>query len=384
MKEVRPRLTYDWLDLIDTVREIGVDEALRRIDQYHSGKVVFDSKDNSVLLNTKRILSAEDLIAACNVDLEEWMVDSKVLNKWEVGAKDTDGNIVVEPLFQVKLWLKRRGFQAPDDYWTQKWLSRLTVDSPPSAPHVTVAKGKPINVVIADVHLGRASGEEFGRYDEKVVRNRLLQIASAVNIMNRPVNVFMLGDMIESFTGKNKANTWKQIEMYGAEVALTAYDIMEEFFASIPNFQKCYFIGGNHDRITDNKEDDDRGQVLQLIQGIFERKGRFQTSFQPTIESVVVDDVCYILTHGDKRLTKMSGSNFVLRFGDPSKFNCILSAHLHQKMLVEEEPSFTKRVVPPVASGSEYEYVSGWTANPGFLIVSEYNGRVKFDEYPLS
>jgi UDP-2,3-diacylglucosamine pyrophosphatase LpxH len=381
--EIRPRLTDEWIDLIETVRQIGVDEAIRRIDQYHSGKVVFDSKDNSVTLNTKRIINADDLIQACNVDLEEWTIENKVLNKWEVGAKDSDGNIIVEPLFQVKLWLKRRGFQAPDDYWTQKWLDRLTVDTKPRPKQTPTSTRKPINVVIADVHLGRFAGEEFGLYNFDVARERLIKIAGIANATERPVNVFMLGDMIESFTGKNKPNTWKQIEMHGAEVALSAYDLLEEFFGLMPQFNECRFVGGNHDRITDSKEDDDRGQVLELIQGIFKRKGRFETTFDPTIQSVSVDGVCYILTHGDKRITKMSGSDFVLRFGDSTKFNCILAAHLHQKLLVAESDRFTQRVVPPIATGSEYEYVSGWNSNPGFLIVSEFDGRVKFEEYPL-
>jgi predicted phosphodiesterase len=382
MKEIRPRLSDDWSDLIDTVRNVGVEEALRRIGTVTSNKSVFDSKTNTVVVDANRILTAEELMRVCQVDTEEWMVDHKVLNKWEVGAKGPDGKIVIEPLFQVKLWLKRRGFQAPDDHWTQKWLDRLTKDTykhqrkdPP--------RGTPINVVIADVHLGRFTNETYGQYNVEIIRQRLGEIAAVANSYNCPVNVFMLGDLIESFTGKNKPNAWKQIEMHGAEVALTAYDVLEEFFGSIPNIDKILFVGGNHDRITDNKDDDNAGQVLSIVHGIFLRKGRFWTSFDPTMQNIKIDGVNYILTHGDKKISKLPGSELVMRYGISNEYNCILSAHLHHKQIVEEGTMFTKRVVPPIASSSEYEYHSGWTSNPGFLIIQSYGKQIKIEEYPL-
>ena len=57
-------------------------------------------------MTANRIVTLEDLIEACKIDLTKWAIERHVVNKWEVGAKDPDGNIVVEPLFQVKAWLK--------------------------------------------------------------------------------------------------------------------------------------------------------------------------------------------------------------------------------------------------------------------------------------
>jgi predicted phosphodiesterase len=383
MKEIRPRLTDDWFALIDQVKEIGVEEALRRIEAFHAGRIVFDSKTNTATVNSNRILTAEQLMEACNVDQDEWVIENKVLNKWEVGAKGPDGNIVVEPLYQVKIWLKRRGFQAPDNHWTKKWMDRLTKDTYQPPRVYPQDNTRPINVVIADVHLGRFTNESYGEYNVEVVRERLSRIAAVVNYTARPVNIFMLGDLIESFTGKNKPNTWKQIEMHGAKLALTAYDILEDFFSSIDQLDKVIFVGGNHDRITDSKDDDDGGQVLEIVHGIFARKGRFWTVFDPTMQSVKIDGVNYILTHGDKKISKLPGSELVLRYGDSKTFNCILSGHLHTRQIVEEGTSFTKRIVPPIASSSEYEYHSGWTSNPGFLIIESHENRVKITDYPL-
>lgn len=53
------------------------------------------------------IRSLDDLIVACAVDLDVWEVERYICNKWEVGAK-VDDKMKVTPLFQVKVWLKRR------------------------------------------------------------------------------------------------------------------------------------------------------------------------------------------------------------------------------------------------------------------------------------
>jgi hypothetical protein len=52
-----------------------------------------------------RIRTLDGLLAAADVDLTRWMVDHHVINTWEVGST-IDGQIVVEPLWQVKAWMK--------------------------------------------------------------------------------------------------------------------------------------------------------------------------------------------------------------------------------------------------------------------------------------
>jgi hypothetical protein len=72
-----------------------------------------------------RITSLDEMLKVCKVDLDVWAVDHWVCNKWEVGRKGTvedlawsdgvltgtktdNGQINVEPLFQVKVWLVRK------------------------------------------------------------------------------------------------------------------------------------------------------------------------------------------------------------------------------------------------------------------------------------
>lgn len=55
-----------------------------------------------------RIRNEKDLIRVCEIDTDEWEIERWVCNKWEVGAKDDSNRIQVEPLFQVKAWLRRK------------------------------------------------------------------------------------------------------------------------------------------------------------------------------------------------------------------------------------------------------------------------------------
>jgi len=72
-----------------------------------------------------RIKNLDDLIAVCEIDLNEWIVERHIVNKWEVGRRDEkvdlsfnhgaitgkkkdSGRIFVEPLYQVKAWLIKR------------------------------------------------------------------------------------------------------------------------------------------------------------------------------------------------------------------------------------------------------------------------------------
>lgn len=56
----------------------------------------------------RKIRTLADMVKVCEIDLDTWEIDRWVCNKWEVGAKDRNKQIRVTPLFQVKVWLKRK------------------------------------------------------------------------------------------------------------------------------------------------------------------------------------------------------------------------------------------------------------------------------------
>jgi len=53
-----------------------------------------------------RITTIEQLVEFCEIDLSRWTIYRAVVNKWEVGVKQLNGTVQVEPLFQIKVWLE--------------------------------------------------------------------------------------------------------------------------------------------------------------------------------------------------------------------------------------------------------------------------------------
>ena len=79
---------------------------LLRGDKRH---VKFEEKGDTATLavdKSLRIKTLDDLIVVSDIDLEQWDIERYNVNKWEVGST-IDGEIIVEPLFQVKAWLKK-------------------------------------------------------------------------------------------------------------------------------------------------------------------------------------------------------------------------------------------------------------------------------------
>jgi hypothetical protein len=54
------------------------------------------------------IHTLDELLTHCKVDTSIWRVERFVVNKWEMGAKNADGDVVVTPLFQVKATLVQK------------------------------------------------------------------------------------------------------------------------------------------------------------------------------------------------------------------------------------------------------------------------------------
>lgn len=123
----------------------------------------FDSK--------KRIKTIADLVAACEIDLFEWEIERIVCNKWEVGAKNDDGVIVVEPLFQVKAWLKRSESIAKASALIAMFKLVAGTHAPEYKAVEHENKGEHLAVIpLPDAHFGKLSwGPETGsNYDVRI------------------------------------------------------------------------------------------------------------------------------------------------------------------------------------------------------------------------
>lgn len=123
--------------------------------------IKYEEKDNAATLNSKgSIRTLEELLEEAKVDLNIWTVDRHQINKWEMGAKDSDGEIVVTPLWQVKAWLKKK--QGVEDAtelleFFKKELAANINNERWNDVEETVVGDKPycLELAIPDLHLGK-------------------------------------------------------------------------------------------------------------------------------------------------------------------------------------------------------------------------------------
>jgi len=371
-----------WERLVDLGREHGSADILQRaLRTFNNEKQQLDVKqdgtDYIISSESERVKTKEDLIAESGIDEAEYNIYRYITNKWDQHSVERG---LVE-LYQVKLWMERLYPQKPDPEWLDNWMNKLSKKTNFEKPILDTPKpGKPLILALADLHTGGFSEGEvlIPDYNVEEVRKRLHYIAEVVNDYDRPVHIKLLGDLIESFTGKNHKNTWKQIELHGMEAALVAYDILREFILKLKNFASIEIIGGNHDRISSHWAEDKQGQVAYLVEGLLSRHiDNIDSQFSPILINSVHDDISYIVSHGDKKISKKDSSELVLKHGKQDLYNVLLHAHGHEEKVMKNTRKLRVHQIPPVCTPNQYAVESGYDGASGFVLVeSNKFGRV--------
>ena len=149
----------------------------------------------TISLKKTRIHTLDELIKFFEVNTEEWIVERFLVNKWEIGRKDKkqdltwvngimdghvkdSGTMFVEPLYQVKAWLKRKVLQIS----VREELDSLKESAKKIAtsikPIIKRTHRKPsgnlMEASIPDLHIGKlAWGREtgWGDYDVRIAES---------------------------------------------------------------------------------------------------------------------------------------------------------------------------------------------------------------------
>lgn len=137
------------------------------------------------LKTTERITTLEQLIRVCEIDTMYWEIERWICNKWEVGAapratghsknwKRESADVVITPLFQVKVWLRKRAVELRASSHAQD-LIKEAKEFAPKYPKIKYQKhenGLLYEVQIPDIHFGRLTwAEESGEnYDIKIAK----------------------------------------------------------------------------------------------------------------------------------------------------------------------------------------------------------------------
>lgn len=127
---------------------------------------------------TNRIVTVSQLLEAYSLSLEEWEIEKEVVNTWEIGAKDADGNIALTPMFQVKAWLRKRTEVSDLAKVRQEFIEDLQKLSPKVELNDYTTSDdskKMLQINIFDLHFGKiAWGEEVGDdYNIEIATHRM-------------------------------------------------------------------------------------------------------------------------------------------------------------------------------------------------------------------
>jgi hypothetical protein len=257
--------------------------------------------------------------------------------------------------------------------------------------------GKNVNRIgvctIADVHFGAMvhKGKINPAYSPEIVCRYFEQAAQRVNRLGFDVvHVHFLGDLIESFTGLMHLNQWKELDIWGVKaVKMFVETIKRHFLDLVPNIGSIKIVGGNHDRVTSNKNEDVGAGVADLTAWGLELIG-YDVEFSPDVLTHTVEDITYILNHGHHYLTKkLTTKEICWTYGVKGNFNFVCEGHLHSRMekmtanrvqridRVQDDSNDSRRMIfPSFFTGNTYSENGGWSTTPGF-VVTESNGNKK-------
>ena len=228
--------------------------------------------------------------------------------------------------------------------------------------------------VVQDLHVG-ANIEEtrrLPRFDADIIRNRLTSVADGINKRGAKKNTIVFnGDLIETFTGLNHINSWKNIDAkygYGVKATIKAIELITEFLQKVNNVHEVLFVAGNHDRTTSSNKEDVEGEVIQWIH--YTIQGRFGNSFDVEWSSDVIarliNGVGYIFTHGHLGISKRNPAEIVNAYGFVGVYNIVVEGHLHTRKIKADNANYRVVVMSSIFTGNNYSEQLGFSTLPGY------------------
>jgi hypothetical protein len=216
-----------------------------------------------IILPKTRICTLEALVEACQIDLTLWEVERLIINKWEVGVGDDNGGVNVEPLFQVKAFLKRKQatLAAIQEIEALKKLAKADAKVPATVKPKKLT-GNMLELNIPDAHFGKlAWAVETGglNYDTKIAKKVFVD---AFNTLLDRVKgyefeeiLFVVGnDLLNSddIEGRTTSGTSLSNDGRYHKTFVTVRNVMIECVERLREVApvKVILVSGNHDQLS--------------------------------------------------------------------------------------------------------------------------------------
>lgn len=247
-----------------------------------------------------------------------------------------------------------------------------------------------INIFIGDIHYGLKNDDDLLQdYSYSVIEEKLQKIAGLVNSIGaESVNIFFVGDFIESFSGTNHPDSWKSLDKdgYGSKLVIKCYKSMVEFISNIANVKNIYGIAGNHDRASSSNKEDTHGFIADIIFEFLKVSfmNKINVEYNDVLISQAFDNINYIITHGHHKISNINPAELILKYGEPNMFNIMVQGHWHERRVKRDSEMFRDLVCPSIMPGNRYSLNSGYSTSPGFLVIKNNgSGKPIVSDYSL-
>lgn len=324
------------------------------------------------------------------------MIASKIAEKYT--SKNMRDIIVYEDEKQQKkayqkglqkmseLELRRQEFETELlDYVTQSKV----------APLVKITKDVKTDnavAVVADLHVGAdiEPQRNLPGYSIDILIKKLVEVAKEINAEKaKNITLVINGDLIETFTGLNHINSWKNIDKkygYGTKATIMVTEILTKFISDVNNICEVILISGNHDRVTSNNGEDVTGEVVHWVHYVLQARfgNNFKVTWDYDVASRLIDDCGFIFTHGHLGLSRKNPELIINQYGFAGKFNIVSMAHLHTRKILADSMSYRVQHTPSMFTGNDYSKGLGFTSLSGFTFMTVKNGYPIVKDIPIS
>lgn len=347
-----------------------------------------------------RIHTKEGLFEFFQIKESEWLLEKLIINKWEVGSKNATDTLVVEPLYQVKAFLK------PNESWNltmvREELGRIVESAKSDIRLFNINKSLPsrstgnkaLEISIADLHLGKlAYGLETGgaNYDLKSAE-RMGEEAFVDLLTRRDVrdlekvcivtgNDLLNSDNLEGLTTKGTKvsgdSRWHKMYRVAFDLLCrqvrTAMEIAPVDIIAVP---------GNHDFHS-------VFTLAHALECMFHGVGHVNVNNSPNARKYWTHGNSMVMfTHGNEE--KQGELPLLMAAEEPelfgfSEFREVHTGHLHQVGLFEKFGIRVRRLpslTPPDGWHSKSGYI-GMTRAAQSFTWSKYDGLYAMDEYTV-
>jgi len=277
-----------------------------------------------------------------------------------------------------------------------EWLNEQLANIKKVNPAKVKGSGT-IVVGMSDFHFG-ANVKAFLRtpaFNADIVISRIKAAVKRINAIGaKQVHLFLAGDFIESFTGVNHDNSWKELSMWGANAFIFTCEVMKELVLSkINNLAAVHMVAGNHDRVSIKSTLDSEGDFAAQLAYHLGQVTDIPVNFDYLVLNPIIDGVQYILMHGHQGLSKNEIYKILFEYGHQGMYNVITEGHLHSRIVKKAQSAkhfkvmdevvvsmdsgqFRKITLPSMFTGNTYSQQNGWTSSAGFAWMQRYEGGI--------